>query len=868
MSLSYSIAQSSETSTSITEPAGSEARSPAPRREASSEKTPPCPARTPPTVPVALALIAGTCLDRYSALAETKHWVYLASAASIAGLLSMQWRRLSAVLIVLALIALAAAWHHRRWSEVADDDLGHSVNDTPRPAWIKGVIVESLGFRPGKTDEDSGSTRFSLDTTAVHNAKGEQACSGRVLVSIAGDRTDLVAGCLVEAAGSLSTVAGPLNPGEFNYRDFLRAQGVRLRLVISDSEGIWSNDSRPDSTLTGTHWFESTLGKIRAWSQRRLTDQLEPKTAALASALLLGRREGIDSDLNDAFTRTGTTHLLAISGLHLQVLAFTLGACFRGMGLGRRSSYALVALATLAYALLVGLMPSVARSAAMTLTICAAGILSHRQRRANTFALAMAVTLALNPSHLFDIGCQLSFLAVAAIFWVVIPALDAIQKWRVSDPLDRLELRYATIGWRRARALRLHFEESVILSAIVWLAALPLVALTFHLVSPIGVILNIPLIPVTSLALFSSGLTLISSLIWEPLSIPFARLTTILLDWTTVIVQWGERQSWGSWYVAEPDGVWVLGLYALGVLLVTLRASRRRVVFQGVALAGFSAWLLVGSIAFPWGRTTPPHAEILAVGHGLAVVIETAPGHAILYDCGRMRDPSVGRRIIAPALWARGISTIDSIMISHADADHYNGLHELLERFNVGEILVSENFESLENPGLADLLKPVRSQGIPIREVVAGSEWKSRDGRLEFKILHPEAGFSKATPDNARSLVLDVSDGKHHLLLTGDLEGSGLNAMLNHPLEHQPDVLLSPHHGGWSANPAWVYDWAKPRNVVVSQRPPMPGGRDALSDLKRPLYRTWERGALRLTWEASGILVNGLVDRSRHESGR
>ncbi len=150
---------------------------------------------------------------------------------------------------------------------------------------------------------------------------------------------------------------------------------------------------------------------MRRWSRDRLVGGLDPKVAPLAAALLLGRREGVDPDVNDAFARTGTTHLLAISGLHLQVLAGVFWLAFRLLGLGRRGTFAAVGAATVAYALLVGLMPSVVRSAAMTVAVCVAGLLDRSSRPANMLALAALATLALNPADLFDVGCQLSFLA-------------------------------------------------------------------------------------------------------------------------------------------------------------------------------------------------------------------------------------------------------------------------------------------------------------------------------------------------------------------------------------------------------------------------------------------------------------------------
>src|SRR5512135_882985 len=171
----------------------------------------------------------------------------------------------------------------------------------------------------------------------------------------------------------------------------------------------------------------------------------------------------------------------------------------RALGLGRRGAFAAVALATVAYALLVGLAPSVVRSAAMTVTYCLACLFDRKARPANTLALAALATLALNPAYLFDVGCQLSFLAVAAIVWGANPVSAWLKQPELS-PLDALERKYEP-KWRKlVRRGVAPGREGLIISVVVWLAAWPLVALRFHLISPIGLLLNVPLVPLTSIA--------------------------------------------------------------------------------------------------------------------------------------------------------------------------------------------------------------------------------------------------------------------------------------------------------------------------------------------------------------------------------
>jgi competence protein ComEC len=825
------------------------------------------PARVPRLLPPLLAVIAGVLVDRYGSPLGTLTWCGLAAGLALIG--GIGKGRLSATATLAACFTLAAGWHHYHWSDRCSRDVSRTVDETPRPCWVRGLITEVAGFRPGRSPEDPGYTRAVFDITGLQNnpSEGWRSASGRAALGIVGDRSDLRPGDAVQAAGTIALVGRPLNPGEFDFQTYLRSQGIRLRLSVDAVAGIWPDESSV-STSRGWYWhYRRGLGMVRAWSHATLVRGLDPRTAPLAAALLLGRREGVDPDVNDAFARTGTTHLLAISGLHMQVLAWALGRVLGGMGFRVRTGHVVVVIATTLYTVLVGFMPSVTRSAAMTLTYSYAGLRYRQAQSGNTLALAGLMTLGLNPSFLFDIGCQLSFLAVAAIVWGFIPLWGWMRKMEEPEALDALE-RSVEPRWKSAlREVLWWAAEGLTMSTVVWLAAMPLVALAFHIVSPIGILLNVPLIPITSAALLLSGLDLGMSLIWLPLGWPLAWCNSVLLNWTEALVLWGASQRWGHTFVAGSPWPWVLGFYVLLSLLPAVIVGRwpgRRAV-----VGMLSIWVGIGIVLALVPSLTArsirdaPEAEMLAVGHGLAVILDTGGGRGILYDCGRMRDPSVGRRVIASALWARGIRRLDAIILSHADADHYNGLPDLLDRIPIDAVMLPEGFDlGAGNPGTAELLDEVRARGIPVKHLVAGDAWNV--GETHLQVRHPPKDWSAHALDNARSLVLDVSWRGRHMLLTGDLDGEGLSAFLTSSSREKTDVMLAPHHGGRTANPAWLYEKIKPGLVVVSQRRLPTGTRDALAPIEAkgtPLIRTWQRGAIRLRWTESGITATGFLDQ-------
>ncbi len=374
----------------------------------------------------------------------------------------------------------------------------------------------------------------------------------------------------------------------------------------------------------------------------------------------------------------------------------------------------------------------------MTVTGCVAALLDRRTHPANTMALAALVTLGLNPSHLFDVGCQLSFLAIAAILWGSSPlerAGRAALQARIS-PLDRL---IEPPVWLRAvRRAGGWLGAMVVVSLVVWLVTLPLVTLRFHLAAPVGMVLNLPLIPLTTLALLASGLTLGLTAVWAPLARPSAWLSDVSLTWTSSLVRWGAARRWGHVFVSSPSWVWVLGIYTLLTLATAAWMGPWPVKVRRWGWGLLTVWVALGlaaSLARLPRPGTPLEAEVLAVGHGLAVRIETGDGRTWLYDCGRMRDPSVGRRIIAPALWARGVRHLDAVILSHADADHYNGLPDLLDRFSIGAVRVPPGFASPANPGAIRLLDLIRARGVPIHTIADGDQWSA--GGAGFHVWHP-----------------------------------------------------------------------------------------------------------------------------------
>jgi len=420
-----------------------------------------------------------------------------------------------------------------------------------------------------------------------------------------------------------------------------------------------------------------------------------------------------------------------------------------------------------------------------------------------------------HPADLFDIGAQLSFMAVGAILWS--------NGWRKPVPpeegsLTRL-LEELNSVQRHLKPVRKYLREMYTMTAAVMLATLPVTIATFHLVAPIGILLNALLIPYIGIVLGLGYLLLLSALLIPMsavvLAVPFRWSLTLL----QLSVEWGQNVSWGHVYVPAIPLWWLIIFYALLVLAWQLVGTPRT---ARIGFLSLLAWCSLG-LLFPFlpAQRDSLRCTFLSVGHGLATLIEFPNGETLLYDAGTIGDGDRVTRALCNLLWSRGLHKVDAVIVSHADHDHFSGLFGLLEKVPVKELLVSSYFLDFQQQGVADLCEQTVRQGIPIHLLQAKDRLRpirTANQNPELEILYPPPDISPRS-DNATSLVLLMEFAGRRILLTGDLEKEGLQDVLALPAV-KADILLSPHHGGRVANVLQLYEWSNPEYAVVSSSAP------------------------------------------------
>ncbi len=831
---------------------------------------------------------AGDCLAAAAAPCLALIWVQ-----------SIRYRRSRSFRTVVLCAAIGfsvgCVRHERVCRRLASDDVRRWVeSDRPRLLSLRGLVI-AREDRPPFSARDRPTSQLIVRARSIGGQGGWRDCSGDILVeTLSATAGEVEVGRPVRLVGWFEPIPEALNPGERSPRAYWNARGVFAQADLR-SRGVIRTD--PDAAESA---WRIAREKVRRWARGRIRDAVPPDRAGLVDSIVLGVRDDLSTTDREAFRDTSTIHLLAISGLHLQAVSLFVMFLARRTGMNPRFAACCVVVVSCGYAIVVTGGASVLRATVMAVALAASSVRQRPGGFLHRILLAAAMVLAANPGDLFDAGSQLSFLGTVALIAssrfaskfssaVNQDGLDAMARIsQIVTPPNRNEAWYSPQGRSKHPAMRLTIAtaflailtvrwlmSALFVSCVVWAVTAPLVAFHFGGVNPVAVLANLPLVPATSLALISG----LIGLILAPLQVAWLSATPLalcgrLMSDSVDLLAWALRHGTSLWSFGSNGTFATIGFYVLAwVCFATPAASRLPVraarfswclppLFFGAATLVSNAW-----------ASRPPEfleVEMLAVDHGLAVLVRWPDGRNWLYDCGRMGRPSVGRNVVAPALRVRGVERLDAVLISHADADHYNGLVSMIEAgISVDSLISSQRFFASRQPDAQSLIENLKQRNVKLRAVAAG-ETLRQDDFGSARILLPEIGPENSSgSDNADSLVIELAACGVRMLLTGDLEGEGLQRFVDRfpfePGEGRFDILTAPHHGGLSSNPAWFYATVRPRLVLSSQarnRFGLTSGLQAHLNEYSPeaaLYATAIAGAIRLRWSPEGVFVTAFA---------
>lgn len=598
---------------------------------------------------------------------------------------------------------------------------------------------------------------------------------------------------------------GYANPGGYDYEAQLFREGIGATGYVRVAS---------DHRLIAQPGWRYPLVRMRAYLATRLEQAVaHSPMLGVVQGLAIGERSRITPRQWQVFANTGTSHLVAISGLHIVMVAamtaFVAGACGRYAGLQQRRGTIVDVrmLGGLAGALTYACLAGFEVPAQRTVVMLTALLLAKWMRRSTTatqgLALSIVAVLCIDPFAPLSIGAWLSFGAVAAIAGLFAGRLSEMR--RVSTLRERLLTFLRTQG-------------------AVTVGLLPLLFVLFGAVSLSAPLVNLAAIPfftlvVVPLVLVGTLLLLIAS----PLGAALLGVAAFLLEGAWPLLESAALLPQTIWYPAQPP-VWAVVLLVLGVAVLLAPG------FLATRIAG--CMLCLPAILFEPATPRPGEfaVNVLDVGQGLAVVIRTH-AHTLLYDAGpRFRSGrDTGELVVLPFLRNQGVRHLDALLVSHDDADHRGGVASVLAAMRVDRVLA------------------MSSAGIAATSPCARDDRWEWDG-VRFEILHPPASAATHLVRNNESCVLEIDSPYGSALLPGDIEKAA-EALLLEKLR-PVDVVVAPHHGSRTSSTAEFVAATRPRFVIFAT-----GYRNRWGFPRADVRERWEAaGATTFTSPGSGAI--------------
>lgn len=766
-----------------------------------------------PLLGVAVGLSAGVGADAFFDLPLAAWFVgFWLLLASWLALWQRRRERWSGLLLILATLGLGGMWHHVYWNLYPASELSLALKAEKQPIALEGVVADYPRFVPAQPVtspyefELPNQWKVPFRITHVRNGTRWETASGLTEVFVAADQLAIEPGESIRLFAQANRPQPALNEGEFDFAAWSRGRRRRIFLRAGFAECLVPTGE----PRAWTAW--QLVQSARQWVGTTLAAAVPPQQQGLAETIFLGRRERLEDSTDDAFKQTGTVHLLALSGLHLGILALLAHQALRWIPAPVWFPGLALLLLTLGYVLLVDARPPIIRAAILVGMVCAGIILYRRHDFWNALTLAWIGVVFYNPVELFQAGTQLSFVAVATLAWLA----GVQQQLRTTDPLTKLIAQTRPWPIKLQRSLVRWIGVAVLASFVVWLVTLPLVLYHFHQASPWTILLSPILSLIMMFALLGILLLLPVAMLAPAAATNISPWATLPLDGLQQIVTLTQQHAGFTYWSPGPALWWVIGFYAVGAALATLLICRRMPMRWGVA--GLGIWLVIG---FGYGIVQAERARLrddlvctfVSVGHGTCVLVELPGGQNLLYDCGRLGSPRRAAESLSAVLWQKGIGHLDGVIVSHDDADHYNGLPAILDRFSVGTVYCWEFVQRDPSPLIAKLLEDIHRRGIPVGTLSAGKHLRT-GAEVQLVVLHPTRRGVLGR-DNANSIVLLLEYAGRRILLPGDLESPGTDAVIaEQPLDC--DVVMAPHHGSRHSSPADFYAWCQPEWIVVS----------------------------------------------------
>ena len=668
---------------------------------------------------------------------------------------------------------------------------------------------------------------------------------GKIRLTISGRHHDLFWGDRVVFSSKIKSIRNFNNPGGFDYKRYMAFKGVWGTAYVSEKNLI-TLGSNPRKGVTDI--IDAARNRISDLMDSSLTG----KEQGVLKTLIVGDRNAIPTDLREAFNRVGIGHLLAISGLHIGIVATAAFILFRWL-LSRvdfclwhawvqKGAVVASVIPVMLYGIISGMSPSTQRAVIMVVLFLAAFLFEREQDLINTLGLAAMLILVFHPPSLFSISFQLSFVAVLSILYGLT---------RIKIPWDT-HLSGKKKQWQGQVLKKLFYFFLASIFAI--LGTLPLVMFYFNQISLVGVLTNFILVPLIGFLVVPLGLlSVFFYLLSGTLAVVCLKAAAVVLTQALKIVELFAGLPFAAVKTITPSHVEICCYYILFWAILNIAANnstenedekralldlfesprsepteqKMRRISTPAVITAVAAVLILGADAAYWCQTrflqSGLRVTVIDVGQGTCVLLELPGGRCALIDGGGFSDNrvfDVGARIVAPVLWRKKIKTVDTVILTHPNTDHLNGLLYILRHFHVKQIWA--NNEAVNTRSYSVFIKTIEKMKIHAPQYDKITKTHDLNGLL-LKILYPPKDFitrKKKEPwrkINNNSLVVKVEFGSTSFLFPGDIKRQAEKELVATAGDDlRSTVLISPHHGSKTSSSDLFLDIVQPEFVVIS----------------------------------------------------
>ncbi len=680
----------------------------------------------------------------------------------------------------------------QQYSIPTDHHILHHI-DSGRKT-VEGIVIESPFSYPDKDVLIVSCVRLIQNGVYI-------PVSGSIRLVIPAD-LNFSYGDFIRFHSPLKKIQSFKNPGGFDYERYLNRQGIYATGFVANTSGIIL--LRENSANS----YKLRLESFRTYLKQIIYKNAPSPQREIIEAMTIGNQTAIPADIRDSFNKTGTSHILSISGLHIGMIAAM--AFFFISLLLKSSEYLMLRLniikvsavaaffLVLIYALIAGMGVTVIRSGLMALVFLIALIFGKQRDLYNTLALAGLIILIISPAALFDISFQLSFAAVLALIYIV-PRFSnpSLQQFSILPSLSQSIIRY------------LYMSILVCLAATI--GTLPLIIYYFNRVSSVTIIANLIAVPLLGTLTLAIAMVFLLTAFFSPAVAGFfIKITSFLVMLAIEIINKLASLSWSSLSFTKPNILEIVVFYLFLTLLIQFFDAQRgkkgyflqHPLILRYALIFILIFFIGDTIYLSLKDKLSANLRITAidVGQGSAILVRFPGGENMLIDGGGFADSSfdTGKMIIAPYLYHERISKIDRVILTHPHPDHLLGLFYILDNFNVQELWSTgmigddEDYQKLQKTIRERKIKTVSVPSeIPVKKIRNGEIiffWPSRISEFAARQLS-DADI------NDTSLVFQIKYGQISFLIPGDISANIENILIRSGKDLKSDVLFVPHHG-------------------------------------------------------------------------